>query len=457
MSEASPLPSGGHIIIVGGGATGALSAVALAEQEFKVTVLEARRVGNGSSSRSAACIRAQFGKPETVLGMIYSENWYRNIHEHLYTPVEEREDVLVANGYLFLWEAPESIERWKHKGRRVAAETWDKVQAKVRMQRELGLPVEILDADEVMRRWPHLNGDEMWRIENATWCPTDGFLRHDLIYTLGFRRARELGVEVMENAEVVGAKLVGGKIKGVFLADGRLVEGDVVVNATNAWGPRLSRSLGGMPLPISPLKRYLAFTGNPGKLDVDIWHRLPMTIYGMGPGRVAYSRPDAGSLMTGWAHDTDPQSDFRTEDQDVIEPGFGPNDREGGVPYSHLMVDQVRQFAPDLVPAHNEGITMTSGMYGTTPDHTPIIGWDSQVDGLMHACGFSGHGLMHAPITAALVAGMVAGQVSVLEREGRKDQVIWLQTPWRDETRTPLNLASFSPTRDFSEPESDVL
>lgn len=456
MSEANPLPSG-RIIIIGGGATGALCAVALTEQGFKVTVLEANRIGNGSSSRSAACIRAQFGKPETVLGMIYSEHWYTDIHEHLCTPEGEREDVLIPNGYLFLWESVDSIERWMHKRRREAAETWAKVQVKVRMQQELGLPVEILDVDEIMRRWPHLTGDEMWRIGNATWCPTDGFLKHDLIYTLGFRRARELGVKVLENAEVVGAKLAGGKIKGVFLADGRLVEGDVVVNATNAWGPRLSRSMGGMSLPINPLKRYLAFTANSGKLSQETWRHLPMTIYGMGPGRVAYSRPDAGSLMTGWAHDTDPKPEFRTEDQDAIEPGFGPNDREGGTPYSHLMVDQVRQFAPSLVPAKNEGITMTSGFYGDTPDHTPIIGWDRNVGGLMHACGFSGHGLMHAPITAALVAGLAAGNMQMLEREGRKDQVIWLQTPWRDEIRTPLNLASFSPDRDFSDPEPDVL
>ncbi|MEK7540438.1 MAG: FAD-binding oxidoreductase [Patescibacteria group bacterium] len=439
MSEANPLPSGGHIII-GGGATGALCAVKLAEAGFKVTVLEQALVGNGSSSRSAACIRAQFGVPETVLGMVYSEQWYTDIHEHLHTPADQREQVLVANGYLFLWEDPESVELWNRKGRRVTEETMRQVRSNVDMQQALGLPVELLGVNEVQARWPHLNGEQMWRIGAATWCPTDGFLKHDLIYMLGFRRARELGVTVLENAEVVSAKLEGGRIRGVYLADGRLVEGDVVINCTNAWGPRLSRALGGMELPIKPIKRYLAFTPKPVNVDPEGWRKLPMTIYGMGPGRVAYSRPDAGSLMTGWAHDADPDPNFTSEDQDRIEAGFNGKVEP---PYSHLMINQVREFAPSLVPPTNEGISMTCGYYGDTPDHSPLIGWDEQVDGLMHACGFSGHGLMHAPITARLVTELVKGQRGEVQLNGR--------------INAPLKLGSFAPARDFSHVESHVL
>jgi sarcosine oxidase subunit beta len=47
----------GSVVIIGGGSTGALSAVRLAEQGFQVTVLEKAQIGNGSSSRSAAGIR----------------------------------------------------------------------------------------------------------------------------------------------------------------------------------------------------------------------------------------------------------------------------------------------------------------------------------------------------------------------------------------------------------------
>ena len=65
-----------HVVLIGGGSTNALTAVRLAERGFRVTILEKAKIGNGSSSRSAAGIRAQFSVEETVVGMQYSEWWY---------------------------------------------------------------------------------------------------------------------------------------------------------------------------------------------------------------------------------------------------------------------------------------------------------------------------------------------------------------------------------------------
>lgn len=454
MSEASPLPSGGHIIIIGGGATGALCAVELAKAGYKVTVVEKRKIGNGSSSRSAACIRAQFGTPATVLGMVYSERWYGSIHEHLHTPEADREDVLVANGYLFLYENSDAVERWRKDVIKARQDRWKSAQANAAMQQKLGLPVEVLDMDEVRARWPHLDGEQVDYLVGATWCPTDGFLKHDLIYTLGFRRARELGVTVLENAHVVGSRIGPGRqIQGVFLSDGTYLGCDAVVNATNAWAPRVSASLGGSSLPIKPVKRYLTFSEQPEGFSRDAWDRLPMTIYGMGAGRVAYSRPDAGGLMIGWAHPTEPDLEFRTEDQDRIEEGFGPKDTQWGQPYAHAMVDQVRDFAPALVGTTNRITGMTCGYYGDTPDHNPMIGWDPQVKGLMHACGFSGHGLMHAPITAALVEGLLSNRIVQVEGQ----PFIRLHTPWSEEGWANMPVNTFAPGRTFNHVETDVL
>ena len=37
----------------------------------------------------------------------------------------------------------------------------------------VGVPVELLNPDDVAQRWPHLATE---RLVGATWCPTDGFL-----------------------------------------------------------------------------------------------------------------------------------------------------------------------------------------------------------------------------------------------------------------------------------------
>src|SRR5436309_8402478 len=111
-----------HVVLIGGGSTNALTAVRLAERGFRITILEKSKIGNGSSSRSAAGIRAQFSVEETVIGMQYSEWWYTQFHEILHTPTEQRQPVIKQNGYLFLYEDPEQVAPpWKLSARKEAA------------------------------------------------------------------------------------------------------------------------------------------------------------------------------------------------------------------------------------------------------------------------------------------------------------------------------------------------
>ena len=46
------------------------------------------------------------------------------------------------------------------------------------------------------------------------------------------------------------------------------------------------------------------------------------------------------------------------------------------------------------------------GLYEVTPDHNPLLG-PTTVPGFFCACGFSGHGFMHAPAAGMVIAGLV--------------------------------------------------
>src|SRR5579863_5758961 len=139
----APSSSAEHVVIIGGGATSALIAVRLAERGFRVTVLEKAQLGNGSSSRSAAGIRAQFSTEETVAGMQYSEWWYSHFHDLLHSPLDVRQQpVMHQNGYLFLYESPGAIPVWQPHRRQELARIWQHAQAAAAMQQRLGLPVE---------------------------------------------------------------------------------------------------------------------------------------------------------------------------------------------------------------------------------------------------------------------------------------------------------------------------
>ncbi len=162
-----------------------------------------------------------------------------------------------------------------------------------------------------------------------------------------------------------------------------------------------------MPLPIAPTKRYLYHMKvNRPIMPEEELRRLPMTIYGMGPGRGAHSRPDGPQLIVAWAHATPPEPDFSDEDQDRIEQGY--SHEHGLENYGYAILAEMELFAPEL--ANCGGLAGTScGYYGVTPDANPLIGFDAQQENLLHAAGFSGHGLMHAPITAVLVEALLAG------------------------------------------------
>lgn len=50
-----------------------------------------------------------------------------------------------------------------------------------------------------------------------------------------------------------------------------------------------------------------------------------------------------------------------------------------------------------------------TGYYDSTPDHRPILGGISGLDGLYLATGFSGHGFMLAPAIGEMMAQLVTG------------------------------------------------
>src|SRR5579863_4964880 len=437
----APSSSAEHVVIIGGGATSALIAVRLAERGFRVTVLEKAQPGNGSSSRSAAGIRAQFSTEETVVGMQYSEWWYSHFHDLLHCPTDIRQQpVMRQNGYLFLYEAPDAIPAWQLRRRDELAQVWHHAQAAARMQQGLGLPVEVLTPQIVKERWPHLSVD---RLIGATWCATDGFLIPHMIYSEGFRRAKELGVQIQQRTEVLGALLQADRISSL-VTDKGTIEADWFVNATNIWAARLSPRIGGMPLAVSPIKRYLYFL-KPSQpvMDQTKWHQLPMTIYGVGSHRGAHSRPENDLLLLAWGHETEPEIDFSDADQDRIDPPFR---HDNGIDnYGYAILEQVEQFSPLL--ANSGGIVATTcGFYGVTPDANPLIGRDTHQQNLVHAVGFSGHGLMHAPITALLVEAVLTGSIE----DGR----VRLPAPF-DHAHIDLN--TFDPGRAFDSSRKETL
>jgi sarcosine oxidase subunit beta len=68
------------------------------------------------------------------------------------------------------------------------------------------------------------------------------------------------------------------------------------------------------------------------------------------------------------------------------------------------------------------------GLYPTTPDGSPVVGWNREVQGLVHATGMCGQGLMLGTGVGELVARLATQTTT---------------------THDNTILAEFSPYRDF--------
>ncbi|HCP44659.1 MAG TPA: hypothetical protein DIU15_01285 [Deltaproteobacteria bacterium] len=396
-----------HVVIIGAGITGAFAAHHLLKAGVRVTVLEAREKGAGSSSRSAACLRQQFSTPATVQAMVYSVAAYRRFAEE-FRCSDGQGDVLVQNGYLFLYDRPDASDSPEHHSQR-----WKQAQSTVAMQQAHGLrDVELLSPEAIEDRFPHIRSDDL---VGATFCPSDGFLRADMVYQEGFRRVVEMGGVLRQNEAVTGGVFdSNGRLQAVETSAGDRIEADIFINATNAWAPRVSESLGGSTLPISPIKRYLYFIERGPSITGDQLLSWPMTI----TSSRAYCRPEnAEQLLAGWAHAAEAEPGFDWDDQDHIEPGFFH--RSGLDNYGYQLWLQLAE-ALSIVGEFAGLAATTSGFYAVTPDHNPLIGFDPLQPTLLQVAGFSGHGAMMGPFSGAAAAAMaLAGEtLDQLDIEG---------------------------------------
>lgn len=361
-------------VVIGGGITGTLTGCALLRAGWQVTLIEAQHIGAGSSSRTAAGIRQQFSTRESVLGMRYSVDFYKRWQQTMGQsgqPIEQ-------NGYLFLVQGQAN---------------WDSALERVKNQQSWGLSeVEALSPEQTVERFAYVDPQE---ITGATWCPSDGFLRPDVVYNEAAAAFRALGGTLLQNSPLIKTERSGDCILSVTTGKGAVLHADVFLDCTNAWSRRVGDTLGAEHLPVQALKRYLWFIERGESMSESELLKMPLIIT---PGG-AYCRPEnGGSLMTGWKHEApDVSADFETEDQDTVEPAYFHKNDADSRPFETWMA-----LALALPPVGEfAGITATTaGFYGTTPDHNPFLDYDPNTRNLIRMVGFSGHGAMFGPFSA---------------------------------------------------------
>ena len=225
------------------------------------------------------------------------------------------------------------------------------------LQAELGVPVESVDPSYV----EGLHTDD---VLGAAVCRQDGVGDPAGVTRELVRRATKLGVEVLEGC------------------DADKLDGDTLVIACGPWSAELASSHG-VELPVRPLCRQLLetseLTGPP--------EGLPMVL----EFETGFHFRRRGDRLVLAMSDPEPRWGF----DEVIDESLVP--------------DRIARLHRRFPPAASASIDRAwAGLYDMTPDAHPILG--EVADGVVAACGFSGHGFMQSPAVGRALAEEILGE-----------------------------------------------
>jgi len=312
----------------------------------------------GSTGRSFASIRAQWADSLNI------EMSWRSIQAFRSSPDEHGIDVgYRPSGYLFL----------------VPAALWQAQLAAVALQREHGVPVDVLDlaaAAEITPCSPEGLGGAVWGLQ-------DGVVDPHLATAAYLQLARADGANVYFRHPVTRIEHADADGGWTVTAGGRVIHAQYVVNAAGGWAGAVA-ALAGLEVPVVHSRRNIYSTA-PGALE----RALPMTV-DLGTG--VYVRSEGPRLL------------FSAGRSDQVD-GY---DVSVDWPWMETVLERAVDRFPWLADLPLDRAGCWAGTYENSPDHHGILGADPNMPTWINACGFSGHGLMQAPEIGRLAAEQVA-------------------------------------------------
>ena len=360
--------TGEHIAVIGAGAFGGWTALNLLRAGSRVTLLDAWGPGHSraSSGGESRVIRHAYRKA------IYVEMVKRSLELWLEANDAWGRPLFHQAGALHMRQANSPIDLDKNGSLLSAA----------------GVPHEVLDRDELARRYPQINMDG---IESAIYEPTAGYLLA--------RRACQAVVDAFINeggeyrtAYVQPGKIAGRRMSNISLSGGGMLAADQYLFACGPWLKTMFPDVLGPHLRVS--RQEMFYFGTPAQdrrydagalpawtdIGDEVWYGVP------GGEQRGFKIADDGM---------GPPHDPSTAERTVSESGIAAASaymayRFPGLKGAPLIESRVCQ-------------------YTNTPDGDFIADRHPQADNAWLLGGGSGHGFKHGPALGEMVAAQVLG------------------------------------------------
>ena len=353
------------IAIIGGGIVGSAIAYFLARtgKAGRVAVIEPDPTYEFAATPYAnGGIRQLFSLPENIQMAQFGLDFFAGFAKEMALDGAPADIGFRRRGYLFLSDDGDHAT----------------MEQNHRLQREMGARVDLLDRAALAARFPSINTDG---IALAVHSPDDAWINPHAAL-MGFRdKARSLGVNYIP-ARVEDWIAEGALAREVTLSSGERLAADIFVLSAGAWSAQIGEMIG-LKLPVEPMCRESHYFTTTSEIEP-----LPFlkaeTHLAFGPEGQGF----AGGLPD-WAQPAGFHLDpHPTRFEEVVWP---------------LLAHRV----PALETLRLERSWV--GHYArNTMDLNAIVGrWEGGAGNVYMACGYSGHGIMHAPASGRALAELI--------------------------------------------------
>ena len=366
----SPSPATHYdALIVGGGGHGLASAYYLARKHGvgRIAVIEKGWIGGGNTARNTAVIRSNYLREPSVRFQEANLRLWRDLAQEL------NFNLMVSQ-----------------RGQLEIIQNWGKLRdarRRVHQMRLLGADYELLSVDEVYRRLPILNRRDDMRLPvlAGAWQGRAGIVRHDAVAWAYARAADSLGVDIIQNCEVIGIERDANGVCAVQTTQGRI--GTRKLGVAVAGYASVLAAMAGLRLPIETLPLQ-AFVSEPLKPVLDIVLSCPaLGIY--------LSQSDKGELVIGGGPD-----------------GYASYAQRG----SYQVIEEIVTSLVELLPsfAAVKFLRQWAGVMDLSYDTSPIVS-RTDIPGLFFSTGWGSGGFKAIPAGGSGFAALIAtGQPDAL-------------------------------------------